>query len=707
MRCMQCHFLAPAMTPGTKATCVKCGGTLEVTATELLSEPVHGFVREVRPGQIELTRAIEEALAGPAHAEVFAEGGCGVGKTFAYGTPAVLTRKRVVVCTAKKSLQDQLEKKDIPFLQDKLGVPRTFVSMKGKSNYICKRLLKKEKSLFEKQGQVKLWKDLTAWAEEDEVGDLSGFPGELEFPATVCTAEECIGRCKISKHCGYWITKEAMRDADLVITNHSLLGFDLRFGVGRLLGAYQILIIDEAHAAPDYLRRAFSMEISETWLRSFLKKLGREQIDTPNVTEAAVPAWEALFQGIPEERLLPPNFFDATLLATNLDMLKRLKDDLWTFVAQRYCPEALTQPAAAHDFAKLVKDASEKLLEHGEGFTNDETLEDQGADGDSEEEELIAIVKHYTKVEEHYVALDATTKVDADFINCREETATGKIKVVRQPVNLVPFVRGPLKSVEKVIFASATLNSAILKSELGMTPTVEISQPSPFNYKANGLVYIPQHLPRPDADEWPDMIAKEMVQLFRASEGNALVLFSAKHDLARTVEAIEQNFELEYPIFAQTDGARPKEIMRQFEETEHAIIFGLKSFFEGIDIQGLKLRLVILTKIPFPQMGDPLCQAKKQTLGEHWWDQYYYPSMLTDVQQAAGRLIRTATDRGVLAIFDVRMWVGSNKQADPTQVGTPRNPWKGYGYRIFKALPFVNYTPRRELTVQFLKSLSR
>jgi len=147
--------------------------------------------------------------------------------------------------------------------------------------------------------------------------------------------------------------------------------------------------------------------------------------------------------------------------------------------------------------------------------------------------------------------------------------------------------------------------------------------------------------------------------------------------------------------------------MKKFEETEHASIFGLKSFFEGIDIQGLKLRLVILTKIPFPHMKDPLCQAKKGQLGDKWWNNYYYPTMLTDVQQAAGRLIRTATDRGVLAIFDVRMWVGSNKGLDPTTVGTPTRPWKGYGYNIFRALPFSNYTPRRELTLKFLKSLAR
>jgi Rad3-related DNA helicase len=679
--------------------CVKCGGELIPTAEELLSEPGYGFVKEIRPGQIELTKAIEQALEQPGHIEVFAEGGCGVGKTFAYGTPAVLTGMRVIISTAKKSLQDQLETKDIPFLQKKLGHPRQFVSLKGKSNYVCKRLVKKERSLFEKNDQLDLWQRLSDWMEQDAVGDLSAFPGELEFPATICTAEECIGRCKIAKQCGYYITKETMRDADLVVTNHSLLGFDLRFGVGRLLGPYQVLIIDEAHAAPDYLRRAFSEEVSETWLRSFLKKLGREQVDTPSVSESKdVPKWEALFQGIPEERLLPPNFFDADLLKYNLDTLSRLRTDLSDTVRKRWAPNSRET-----DFAKLCKDAEETIF--GEGV--DLGTIDGGADSDTEYEDLIALVKHYTKVESNFSALNSSTGNDPDYINCREETATGKVKVVRQPVNLIPFVRGPLKAIDKVIFASATLNAPILKSELGMTPAVEITQPSPFNYKANGLVYIPQHLPRPDDEGWPFAIAQEMVQLIRAAQGNALVLFSAKNDMVRTLEEIEQNFEMDgLPIFAQTEGSRPKEIMRQFEETEHASIFGLKSFFEGIDIQGLKLRLVILTKIPFPHMKDPLCQAKKQQLEGRWWSEYYYPTMLTDVQQAAGRLIRTATDRGVLCIFDVRMWVGSNKNLDATTVGTPTRPWKGYGYNIFRALPFSNYTPRRELTLKFLKSLA-
>lgn len=701
MRCAQCRFVMPRTDP--PQPCVKCGGELIPTAEELLSEPDYGFVKEIRPGQIELTKAIEQALETPGHIEVFAEGGCGVGKTFAYGTPAVLTGMRVIISTAKKALQDQLETKDIPFLQKKLGRPKQFISLKGKSNYVCKKLVKKEKGLFEKNDQLDLWHRLSDWMEQDPVGDLSAFPGELEFPANICTAEECIGRCKLSKKCGYAVTKEAMKDADLVITNHSLLGFDLRFGVGRLLGPYQILIIDEAHAAPDYLRRAFSEEVSETWLRSFLKKLGREQIDTPSISESAdVPKWEALFQGIPEERLLPPNFFDTELLKHNMDMLTDLQNDLCTYVRKRWVPNA----PANLSFEELAKQAGESASEtHFNRTIDDEEVHPE----DEDDDDLISVVKHYTKVLSNYDTLKATTTPQADYINCREETATGKIKIVRQPVNLVPFVKGPLKAIDKVIFASATLNAPILKSELGMTPAVEITQPSPFNYKANGLVYIPQHLPRPDEDSWPFAIAQEMVQLIRAAQGNALVLFSAKNDMVRTLEMIETNYEMDdLPIFAQTEGARPKEIMKKFEETEHASIFGLKSFFEGIDIQGLKLRLVILTKIPFPHMKDPLCQAKKGQLGDKWWNNYYYyPTMLTDVQQAAGRLIRTATDRGVLAIFDVRMWVGSNKGLDPTTVGTPTRPWKGYGYNIFRALPFSNYTPRRELTLKFLKSLAR
>lgn len=718
MQCQKCGFIAPK-TEGVDS-CVKCGGALAPSTEELLSDPSLGLVREIRPGQIALAKLIDEAIQEPGHAIVFAEGGCGIGKTFAYLVPALKSGMRIVVVTAKKSLQDQLEVKDIPYLREKLGVPKTFVSLKGKSNYICKKQLRKNRNLFDQHGHSQLWQDLTEWADEkDNIGDLNAFPGETPFPTMTVTADECTGNCSFSRkrQCGYRYMKEQAKEADLVVTNHSMLGFDLRFGVGRLLNPYNILVIDEAHACPDFLRRAFASEVSETWMKTFLRKVGREQIDTPNVKEAtAFKQWDKLFKSIPDTRLLPPGFFDDKALATVANTLADLQRDFEDAAMQRWMPgtwaeldavnnDSNAQPGtmrvARPSAATIMKDCEENILRraHREGLG----MEDDNPDID----DLNTLIKLYNNVVEVGEVLKATTEVDENFINSRETTAAGKVKVSRQPVNLAPFVSGPFKDIDKVIFASATLNGALLKSELGVSPKVEVSQPSPFNYKASSLVYLPQHLPRPNEEEFHFAAAEEIHQLIQASEGNALVLFSARTDLDGIHRELMDNFDVDAPVFAQTENHRPKEVMKAFEDTDNSVIFGLRSFFEGIDVQGMKLRLVVLVKIPFPHMKDPLCQAKKQRLGGKWWNEYYYPIMLNDVQQAAGRLIRTHEDKGVLAVLDVRMWVGGNKDADPRQVGTHKNPWKGYGYRIFKALPFENYTPDRNLAIRFLRKLAR
>lgn len=714
MQCQKCGFVAPQV-KGIDA-CVKCGGPLAHSTEELLSDPSLGLVKEIRPGQIALAKIIDEAIQEQGHTEVFAEGGCGIGKTFAYLVPALKSGMRIVVVTAKKSLQDQLEVKDIPYLREKLGLPKTFVSLKGKSNYICKKQLRKNRALFDQHGHAQLWEALTTWADEEgNIGDLNSFPGETPFPTSTVTAEECTGNCKFSRKraCGYRHMKNEAKEADLVITNHSMLGFDLRFGVGRLFNPYNILIIDEAHACPDFFRRAFASEVSETWMKTFLRKAGREQIDTPNVKEkGAVAQWAKLFKSIPDTRLLQPGFFNTAELTRSLDTLTDIQRDFEDYAMSRWMPGlyAELQTAASGDpnairvgrpsTSTVMKDCEENILRKAH-------LDGMGVEDDSPEIDVLnTLIKLYNNAAETREILKATTEADENFINSREITSGGKVKVSRQPVNLAPFVAGPLKQIDKVIFTSATLNGALLKSELGVTPKVEVTQPSPFNYRASALVYIPQHLPRPNDDEFHFEAAQDITQLLNASKGNALVLFSARTDLDGILQAIEQYYDVDARIFAQTTTHRPKEVMQAFERTDNSVIFGLRSFFEGIDVQGMKLRLVILVKIPFPHMKDPLCQAKKQRLGGKWWNEYYYPMMLNDVQQAAGRLIRTHADKGVLAILDVRMWVGGNKDADPKLVGTHKNPWKGYGYRIFKALPFENFTPDRNLAIRFLKKLA-
>ncbi|MGD9211732.1 MAG: helicase C-terminal domain-containing protein [Desulfobacteraceae bacterium] len=628
--------------------------------------------------------------------------------TYAYLVPAIQAGQhegmRTVIVTAKKNLQDQLAKKDIPQLRKIIGAPSTYVSLKGKSNYLCKKQLRRNKALFDKHDKGALWNKLKKWSEEDYIGDLDNFSEERVFPVSTVTVEECVGKCLFSRKglCGYRYVRNQIKEANVVVANHSLLGFDLRFGTGRLFGLYNILVVDEAHACPNYLRRAFADELSETWLKTMLQRVGGEQIDTPSINEKqAIRDWEALFQSIPDERLLPPGFFNEKQLGICLRHLGVLRKDLEDYAIGRWMNKTIKSDKRP-TITEIAERCEENILRNAEnkGLTID--------DDNPELDALYMLLKLYDKIIEARDVLRSTTVVDANYITNKEMIRNGKTKIVRQPVNLAPLVRKPLNLIDKTIFTSATLNNTLLKTELGVEPKVELTQPSPFNYKANSLIYLPKHLPRPHEDNFAFAAAKEINQLVNASKGNALILFTARKDLNRIHEVILRNFHMSNtPIFAQTETQRPAEIMRSFRQTKNSVIFGLRSFFEGIDIQGEKLRLVILVKLPFPHIKDPLCEAKKQRLGSRWWNDYYYPMMLDEVRQAAGRLIRTHLDKGVFCILDTRIWTGSNKNINPMDVGTQKMPWKGYGHKIFKALPFENYTPNRDLVMKYLRKITK
>ncbi|MHC4619090.1 MAG: ATP-dependent DNA helicase [Planctomycetota bacterium] len=669
--------------------CPSCGRKLNLCAVELLSNPELGFVADVRPGQIELTRSMEEMFKAPGHKKGLYEGGCGIGKTFVYGVTAALTRQRTVIATGKKSLQDQLGDKDLAYIQQQLGVPRAFVSLKGKSNYLCARLLRKKRKLFVQQGKEKLWERLTEWVEENPTGDLDTFPGKMEYPATICTASDC--SCgKRSKNCGHALQKEAAKQADMVVINHSLLGFDLRLGVGRIFGPYSHLIIDEAHASPDFIRRAFAEEISPKWMRNVYNKLLREQVDYKSQRDPQEKAWAGLFADVPETRLLDAGFFGPALQPA-LDALTVLDEDLTDVIYRQWHPVAESAKKAIK-LADLLVQVEDDLY-----HASDENAYD----------EFMLLVKLFEDTAKKRAALSATQSPEDNWINCREEMRDGGCKIVRQPVDIAPLVRGPLSQIDKVAFTSATLNFDVMKSEFGIMPDYEVSVPSPFPY-GKSLVYLPKHLPRPNEQGWHFSAGKEIVQLVRASKGNALVLFSSMRDLRAIHDAIQVNYDLEYPILAQGDGRRPTEVFQEFMDTEDSVLFGSKSFFEGIDVQGGKLRLVIVAKIPFPPREDPLNKAKERSMGgQAFWNRYYFPSMLNDIQQAFGRLVRTKADRGVVALLDVRIWVGGKKDLDPREVGTAKVPWRGYGHRIIKSLPFPNFTPRFSLVQQYFDSLLR
>lgn len=685
MKCIACGYEQPTEVTDKTKMCPSCGRTLQINAVELVSNPTLGFVKEVRPGQVELVTLIQKLLDTPEFHVGMYEGGCGLGKSWSYGIPAALSKKRIIIATGKKSLQDQLVNKDFKYIQEHLGLPAQYVGLKGKGNYLCGNTLARNKKLFTAAKQEKLWKQLTEWLMQNPTGDLDTFPGKIQdTPVYLCTAEEC--HCKNSnEHCGYQTQKALAKSAEIVITNHTLLGFDLRLGMGRVFGPYNYLIVDEAHALANAIRGAFSTPLPEKWMRKILNKLTTGQYDILFDRDALESRWQDLFHSLPDTALLGLNCFGKALQPA-LDSLAKLLHDMRIYISTQW--DSGEDTPAATLFDRVEQHVYENGGDEGVAYTD-----------------FIILKKIYTDIAQKHDTLAQSVKADANWIFSKKSERT-QLVVLHQPVCLAPLVKSSFNAIEKIILTSATMNFESLKYDLGLQPNIEVSVASPFPYKRS-LMYLPKHITHPSKPQYRFDVAREIVQLVRASEGNALVLFTSIEDMHEVYAIVNDNYDLEYTIIMQGEDGGAQDVFRQFMSTNNSVLFGSKTFFEGIDVQGEKLRLVIIPKIPFAPVGDALNEAKKQLMGPqaHW--KLYYSEMLTNIQQAVGRLIRTQEDRGVIALLDTRIWVGKNKDIDPHDIGTAK-PWTGYGCQIVRALPFRdNYTYRFELVSRYLQSLAK
>jgi ATP-dependent DNA helicase DinG len=296
----------------------------------------------------------------------------------------------------------------------------------------------------------------------------------------------------------------------------------------------------------------------------------------------------------------------------------------------------------------------------------------------------------------------------------REELKNGTVNVVIKPVDIGRLVGSKLQGLPTVILTSATLQAQLIAQELGIKASVVVDEPSPFDFKSNSLVYAPKNAPNPTVlnqegkhDVWVQKIAKEVVQLVTASGGNAMVLFTSLREMDEVYDYILQEYDWDWPTMIQLDGRKADDMLAEYMDTDNAVIFGSKSFFEGVDIKGVKLRLVILTKLPFPMWGDSIVKAKREMMGRDFFQRYYLLHMYTDLTQAAGRLIRTKEDRGVFAVLDARMWVGGNKRIDPEKVKSMGGKWPGYGYTAYEQLPFEHITPFFHQAEQLLRHIRK
>ena len=651
---------------------------------------------EVRPGQLEMAEAVEKALLIGGNLAVAA--GTGTGKSLAYLVPAVASSKRVVVATATKALQDQLANKDLPLVASGLDRPVRWAVLKGRSNYICRQRLAELERLGEQQridaplegneatGGEPPESDArggsTRAAAARRVGDevrrlaewaantVSGDRAELEFEPSPqawsnlsVTADECPGarRCPAGGECFAEAARARAGVADIVVVNLHLLGAHLRTG-GELLPEHEALVIDEAHELEDILAASLGVEVSAGRLRALaaaaraaLLLAGRraqrgEQSTAAREVEAVMAGattFEELLAKAEDQRLAPglgPIAEQVTLLLERLD---RLSGEL---------RRASEGPAAGGDSPRA---------------------EGNGGDGAQR-------------------CLRALLGVD----RCREELSScltaGSQEVVwvsggaRPAMRSAPLdVSGPMAaqvfSAMPVVMTSATLPRG-LAARIGAprSTTVELDVGSPFAYKANGLLYCAVSLPDRRRTEAEAAIHDEIEALVSAAGGRTLALFTSRRAMTAAAEVLAQR--LPWPVLVQ--GELPKAVLLEALSTQSAAcLFATMSFWQGVDVPGPALTLVIIDRIPFPRPDDALMAARREAAGKAGFQSVDLPRAATLLAQGAGRLIRTATDRGVVAVLD------------------PRLAKAPYGPALVRALPPMRRTRDRAEAEAFLRAI--
>ncbi|MHA7634266.1 ATP-dependent DNA helicase [Corallococcus sp. M7] len=620
---------APAPRPLSVDSLLGPGGALE----EALPAYEH------RPEQLQMARAVERAFSEGSY--LLAEAGTGTGKTLAYLVPALLSGRKVVVSTATKTLQDQVFFKDLPLLSEKLGLRFEAAYLKGRGNYLCLHRydsFEKDPQFVSKE-EAKQWPLLKKWVTQTETGDRA----ELDLPESFAawsrlstTSETCLGsRCSQYETCFVTRMRKRAEAADLLVVNHHLFFADLALrSSGKrtegVLPFYDAVIFDEAHALEDAASSHFGCSVSNYRL----EELSRDAV-------AALPA--------KDER-------HATLSA----LAQRVRSHADALFLQ--APRALglsSQESTVALRPETMGKLSGALEQVREGLAALASFA-----GSEREPELAAIHRRAEEMAEQLTFLEKSES--ADHVYWAE--ARGKGLFLRaNPIDVAKELRDRLYgALDTVVFTSATLAADsrfdFFAKRMGMyddegqpvTRVRTLAVPSPFDFPRQSALYLPTHLPDPSAPGFIEAAAEEIIQLCEVTGGRAFVLFTSLRNMVRAYELTATRL----PYQALLQGERPKQqLLDAFRQTP-SVLFAAHSFWEGVDVPGDALSLVIIDRLPFASPGDPLVAARIrqiQARGEEPFDQYQLPQAALALRQGFGRLIRTQADRGIVAMLDRRI----------------------------------------------------
>lgn len=639
---------------------------------------------EYRPQQVEMLRAVANALSNGNHLMV--EAGTGVGKSFAYLVPSALfaiqNNTRVVVSTNTINLQDQLTQRDLPNLREALGIDLRFAVLKGRSNYLCPRRLEYLRTYGPSNSdEMRVLAKILVWQLQSGSGDrneinLTG-PAEREAWSRLsaeddnCTTETCVAR--MGGACAFHRARQAAQTAHILVVNHALLLSDVSTG-SKVLPEYDYVVIDEAHHLESATTNALSFRLTQFELERMLKEVGGSSAGILGrmLTETHASLRPSDFG------LLQQKVHRATDQAFRLEQLAR---EFFNTIGEFVAVQRQGQPQSNYAWQLRIVPATRTLpgwddveiawSQTGETMallikTLGELYKDAAdlhSDGHDSLEDVIGVLSSLIRrlSEAEMAATGMINKPTGEQIYWIEVNPRGE----KLSLNAAPLRVGPL--VEKylwhekaaVILTSATMTAhgefQYIRNTLAADEAGELTLGSPFDYESSTLLYIANDIPEPNIHGYQQAMDKTLINLAKATGGRMLVLFTSYAALKKTSQAISGPLAQEdIYVFEQGNGASPNTLLESFKSTERAVLLGTRAFWEGVDVPGDDLSVVVITKLPFDVPSDPLIAARSE-LYENPFNEYYLPEAILKFRQGFGRLIRSASDRGVVAIMDKRI----------------------------------------------------
>lgn len=697
-----------AMDPSFHATAL--AGIFSPSGT--LATGIHGY----RPRAAQETMALAVAGAIERADTVIVEAGTGTGKTFAYLVPAMLWGGKVILSTGTKTLQDQLFLRDIPTVRKALNVPISVALLKGRANYLCHYHMERAQvngRMASRQDAAWL-RDIGRFAKETSSGDkaeLASVPENAPvWQLVTSTRDNCLGtECPHYKECFVMRARKEAQQADLVVVNHHLFFADVVLrdtGMAELLPAANTIIFDEAHQLPDTATLFFGDSLSTSQLLEIARDTVAEGLsharDAADWVRIAAPLERAardlrlaftkdsmrlaVGQIEADPRIGKPFFETLDALDEALDQFVELlagQAERAETLEQchRRAVELQQRLAAWRENSQAPVAAAVGAPQVGAAVA---TLEPGSASGDAEPGTAGGAPQ------------DAVVPQGTETVRW-VEVFSHTVQLHRTPLSIAPiFSRQRAGHPRAWVFTSATLsvkgNFTHYAAQLGLDRDKSLTLPSPFDYATQGLLYVPRDLPAPQSPQFTEAVVEAALPLIEAAGGRAFLLCTTLRAVQKASDLLYEAFEkrgLQLPLLVQGQASRT-ELLDRFRELGNAVLVGSQSFWEGVDVRGEALSLVIIDKLPFAPPDDPVLAARMEVLqkkGLSPFAVHQLPHAVITLKQGAGRLIRSESDKGVLVICDTRLVE------------------KPYGRQIWQSLPPFRRTREEATATEFLVSL--